>query len=158
MFKQCIVAAAAFVALGVATALPATEAAAQDRGVCLRNNRIWSWDVQDNRTMIVTDRQRNDFLVRLSGGCIGLNTVMSRIGFRTATSLGCLQRGDRVFYREPALGTMSCFVQSVEYLGNRRYDRAPDYAYDPGSGRGYYDREYYNRGYDYRDRYAPYRR
>jgi hypothetical protein len=163
MLKQLIVAAAAVVALGVATAVPVTEASAQGANACLRNNRIWSWDVRDNRTMVVTDRQRNDYLVRLSGGCVGLNTVLNRIAFRTATSLGCMQPGDRVIYREPSLGTMTCFVRSVEYLGNRRYNRAPDYAYSPGYDDYYDDRTYddrgtYNRGYDARDRYDPYRR
>jgi hypothetical protein len=123
MLRKLSLAAAAFVTLAVGSAAPTVPATAQgafapDRYTCLRNNRIWSWNVVDPRTMVVTDRGRNRYMVHLSGGCFGLDNSSMRIGFRTATNLGCLQRGDRVSYRDFALNRIeSCFVNAVEPLG-----------------------------------------
>jgi hypothetical protein len=83
--------------------------------VCLQNNRIWSWDALDDRTLVVGDVQNHRYLVKLSGGCIQLSvnpTVALR--FITKTNLGCVQRGDMVSYRAPALGRLSCFVDEVQ--------------------------------------------
>lgn len=80
---------------------------------CLQNNRIYTWRVVNNRELIVGDIQGNVFTVRLSGGCVGLNDSILAMRFVTKTNLGCLSAGDRVSYREPVLGQMSCFVNEV---------------------------------------------
>src|SRR4051812_24769281 len=99
---------------GLAAALIASPASAQDRArACLQNNRIWSWDVIDSRTLSVRDIGGRPFIVDLSGGCIGLTKATLRLAFRTNTNLGCLQRGDRVSYAAPALGRETCFVREV---------------------------------------------
>ena len=81
--------------------------------ICLQNNRIWSWRMVNQRTLVVTDRDYRPFTVRLTGGCVGLTNATMALAFRTWTSLGCLKRGDEVSFREPALGRMSCFVTNV---------------------------------------------
>ncbi len=133
--KTLTILASAFV-MGVAaavifTALPATPvvAANTDRS-CLQNNRIWSWGVVNDRTLIVADRQDRQFLVRLTGGCIGLRYEMTALRFQTWTNLGCLGQGDRVTFNAPALGQMQCVVTDVQ-----PYNRAPMRRYD------YYDRD-----------------
>jgi hypothetical protein len=120
MMKKLLLAAAAFASVAVAGAVPVVPAAAQGNlwqgDVCLRNNRIWSWDVVTPTTMVVTDRQRNRYTVRLSGGCFGLQENLLQVNFRTATRLGCLRAGDRIDYRVPGWGRESCFVRSVRPL------------------------------------------
>jgi hypothetical protein len=87
---------------------------ARSSATCLRNNRIWSTSVVNDRTLIVTDRQNNPFVVELSGGCTGLTSSLGRVNFRTRTDLGCLGRGDRVSFRNPGLrGPDTCFVREV---------------------------------------------
>ena len=83
-------------------------------GACLQNNRIWGWRVLDERTLVVNDIRNRPFMVRLSGGCVGLTNANIQIAFRTSTNLGCLRRGDQVMFREPTLGAESCFVTEVE--------------------------------------------
>jgi hypothetical protein len=102
---------------------PFATAAYDNRGACLANNRIWGWRVLDERTLIVNDYYNRPFLVRLSGGCVGLTNASISIAFRTSTRLGCLRRGDSVMFREPTLGGESCFVTNVE-----------PYAYGPLAG------------------------
>jgi hypothetical protein len=108
--------AAAALLAGAALATSFSEpATAQNRSrACLQNNRIWSWDVIDSRTLSVRDINGRPFIVHLSGGCVGLTNATLRLGFNSWTSLGCLQRGDRISYRAPALGRMTCFVRGVE--------------------------------------------
>ena len=82
---------------------------------CLQNNRIWSWNAVNDRLLIVTDVTYHRYIVRLGGGCIGLSSyVLTALRFHTWTSLGCLQRGDDVFYRAPGLGRLTCFVEEVQ--------------------------------------------
>jgi Family of unknown function (DUF6491) len=92
----------------------AVVAQISEREACLQNNRIWGWNVINERTLIVTDRNNRPFLVRLSGGCVGLTNATLRLRFNTWTNLGCLGRGDRVSFRAPALGSMTCFVNDVQ--------------------------------------------
>ena len=100
---------------------------------CLQNNRIWSWNALDERTLIVTDRNNKRFVVRLSGGCTGLTTMIPALAFRTWTSLGCLERGDRVSFREPTLGPMSCFVREVlPYDGGPHDEEVTNHSGPPG--------------------------
>jgi hypothetical protein len=103
---------AALLASHSATAQPATPAPEQ---VCLQNNRIWSWNAVNDRLLIVTDRTYRRYIVRLSGGCIGLSSyALTALRFNSWTSLGCLQRGDTVAYRAPGLGPLNCFVNEVQ--------------------------------------------
>ena len=93
--------------------LTASSAFAADDRACLQNNRIWSWRAINERTLVVTDLYYRPFLVRLSGGCVGLNNATVALQFNTWTDLGCLRQGDRVSFREPTLGEMTCFVREV---------------------------------------------
>ena len=102
-----------FVSAVVAGLMAASSAFASD-AACLQNNRIWSWNVVNTRTLIVSDRENRKFVVHLSGGCVGLTNMVPAMAFRTDTNLGCLRPGDRVSYRAPVLGRMTCFVRGVE--------------------------------------------
>ena len=115
----------------IATALE-KEPAREQQKACLQNNRIWSWRVINERTLIVADRENRPFLVRLTGGCVGLTNATLRLAFRTHTDLGCLEHGDSVAFRAPALGPMSCFVTDVE-----PYAPAPDENHAPGDAHRY---------------------
>ena len=108
-------AAVVLVAGGLASTVSDTgsEAFAQSDNACLQNNRIWNTSVVDDRTLIVTDRFNNPFVVELSGGCIGLTRNFGRIDFRTRSNLGCLGRGDRLSFRDRTLGRNTCFVSDV---------------------------------------------
>jgi len=100
---------------------------------CLQNNRIYTWRAVSTRELIVGDIEGNVFTVHLSGGCVGLNDSILQIQFGTDTNLGCLRRGDRVSYREPVLGRMSCFVNEVHPgLEPRKKDGGPEAKADQG--------------------------
>jgi len=112
--------------------LPLAKELPQQQKACLQNNRIWTWRVINEHTLIVGDRENRPFLVRLSGGCIGLTNATLRLAFRTHTNLGCLERGDSVSFHAPALGAMSCFVNEVE-----PFRPAPGEHFAPGDMRRY---------------------
>jgi len=121
MRALAIAATGVLAALTLASAMPAVPAFAVEREACLQNNRIWGWRVINERLLIVNDINYQPFLVHLTGGCVGLNDAIWAVRFRTFTSLGCMGRGDRVSFREPTLGPMSCIVTSVEpYYGPAR--------------------------------------
>jgi hypothetical protein len=120
MLRKLLIAAAAFASIAVPGVMYSTPASAQPNW-CLRNNRIWSWDVVGPNRMILMDRQRNRYEVRLSGGCFGLRENLFRVNFRTSTRLGCLRAGDRIDYRVPGFGRETCFIRSVAPLGGPRF-------------------------------------
>jgi hypothetical protein len=123
--KTPVLAAAAMLTALALTSAAAPVASAADERACLQNNRIWGWRAPDQRTLLLTDINNRRFLVKLGGGCIGLNDAIFALQVRTTTNLGCLMRGDRVSYRAPALGEMTCFVEDVE-----PYTPRPDERYD----------------------------
>ena len=94
--------------------LAASSVLAASGDACLQNNRIWSWRMVNSRTLAVTDVNDRPFTVHLTGGCVGLTNAIRALAFRTWTDLSCLTRGDRVSFREPTLGRMSCFVTDVQ--------------------------------------------
>jgi hypothetical protein len=103
-------------------ALYAPSASAQDtreERACLQNNRIYGWTVVNERALIVNDLYGRRFSVDLSSGCVGLTNATFTLRFITATNLGCLRRGDRISFRAPALGAMTCFVRDVQPLSGR---------------------------------------
>jgi hypothetical protein len=104
----------------------------REQKACLQNNRIWSWRVINERTLIIADRENRPFLVRLTGGCVGLTNATLRLAFRTTTHLGCLEHGDHVSFRAPVLGPMSCTVTQVQ-----PFAPGPDEHYSPGNEHRY---------------------
>src|SRR5438270_13985397 len=91
----------------------------REKRACLQNNRIYGWTVVNERGLIVNDLYGRRFSVDLSSGCVGLTNATLALRFITATNLGCLMRGDRISFRAPALGRMSCFVNDVQPLAGR---------------------------------------
>jgi hypothetical protein len=87
---------------------------ARDERACLQNNRIWSWNAVNERTLVVTDQYYRPFLVRLTSGCVGLTNATVALQFNTWTDLGCLEKGDRVSFRDPTLGFLTCTVTEVQ--------------------------------------------
>ena len=117
MRQLTILISAAVLAALAATALPAAAPVQDAEGetdVCLRNNRIWSWDLVDSSTLRIGVRgDERDYLVHMIGPCIGLEQVMFRLRFQTATNLGCIGQGDRISYDFPGIGRQVCFVRDV---------------------------------------------
>jgi hypothetical protein len=107
------------IAAPLALAVPAfaADAAAPPKPpaakTCLQNNRIYTWRVVNTRELIVGDVENNVFTVHLGGGCIALNNSVVVLNFIGKTDLGCLERGDRVSYRAPGLGRLTCFITDV---------------------------------------------
>jgi Family of unknown function (DUF6491) len=100
-----------------AQAQPAQQSgpAAPADKTCLQNNRIWTWNAVNDRLLIVGDMSYHRYIVRLGGGCINLSVnPLTALRFRTWTSLGCLQRGDQVYYNAPPLGRLNCFIDEVQ--------------------------------------------
>ena len=121
MKKSYAMLGAALIAGAGCAAIPsapdmATAAGEQAKasGACLRNDLLWGFNVVNERTLRLTDRYYNEFTVRMTSGCVGLNNLASNLRLRTKTRLGCLERGDRVTFREPTLGQMSCSIIAVE--------------------------------------------
>jgi hypothetical protein len=81
---------------------------------CLQSNRVWGWKALDDRTLEVTDRNYQRYTVHLTGGCIGLDKYAAApLVISTRTSLGCVGQGDRIAFRAPGLGPLSCVVMDV---------------------------------------------
>jgi hypothetical protein len=91
----------------------------REQQACLQNNRIYGWIVVNERALIVNDIYGRRFSVDLSSGCVGLTNATLALRFLTTTNLGCLMRGDRVSFRAPVLGPMSCFINDVQPLAGR---------------------------------------
>ena len=90
------------------------ETAKKDPAACLQASRLWSFNVLDQRTVVLGDRDNNKFTVHMTGGCIGLTNIIDDLRVVTKPNLGCLTQGARIAFREPTLGRMTCFVTSVE--------------------------------------------
>jgi hypothetical protein len=81
---------------------------------CLQGNRVWGWQALDDRTLVVTDRNYKRYTVHLTGGCVGLDRYAAApLVVTTKTSLGCVGQGDRIAFRAPGLGPLTCVVTSV---------------------------------------------
>ena len=97
----------------LACTLLATPALAQVNGVCLTNNQITGASAMDDRTMVVNDRARNTYVVRLNQSCRGLPAAPQRVRFASSASQGCLSPGDRIAFRHHSVGRNTCFVEDV---------------------------------------------
>jgi hypothetical protein len=93
---------------------------------CVQNNRIYSTKVIDSSTILVTDLDKKQYIVRMRGTCIGLDKNALSLSFRTKTELGCLTSGDSISYNRPGERTRvsirgslqtPCFVDSVTQAG-----------------------------------------
>src|SRR5258707_10714857 len=91
----------------------------REEQACLQNNRINGWTVVNERALIVNDIYGRRFSVDLSSGCVGLTNATVALRFLTTTNLGCLMHGDRISFRAPVLGPMSCIVNDVQPLAGR---------------------------------------
>jgi hypothetical protein len=93
---------------------PSSPSAKESDDACLQNNRLWSWQVVNPRTLAITDRTQKRFTVRVASGCVGLTNLIQAIEIRGLSELACVRRGDFVRFVEPSLGRMSCTITSVE--------------------------------------------
>ncbi|HEY4264808.1 MAG TPA: DUF6491 family protein [Micropepsaceae bacterium] len=98
------------VMMGATLASPVLAA----ENACLQSNRVWGWQALDDHTLIVTDRNEKRYTVHLTGGCVGLDKyAASALVVSTRTSLGCIGQGDRIAFRAPGLGPLTCVVTNV---------------------------------------------
>ena len=108
----------AFVTFALASsAAPAAQegpAVSQEKA-CLQSNRMWGFNVVNERTLQVTDRTYKRYTVHMTSGCVGLNNAVLDVRLLSKTALGCLSQGDRVSFQNPdGLGRLSCIVTGVE--------------------------------------------
>ena len=107
-----------FVTLALASsAAPAAPEgpAASEAKACLQSNRMWGFNVVNERTLQITDRTYKRYIVHMTSGCVGLNNAVLDVRLLSKTALGCLGQGDRVSFRNPdGLGRLSCVVTGVD--------------------------------------------
>lgn len=115
MRKETFLAAAL---VSVVVAVPALAAS----DACVQNNRIFSTNVIDSSTILITDISKKQYTVHMRGTCVGLDKNAEMLSFRTKTQLGCLTSGDTISYNVPGEHTpvtvrgslqTPCFVDSV---------------------------------------------
>jgi hypothetical protein len=101
--------------LAAALALVVSGSAhAAAENVCLRSNRIYSWEVLDDKTLLVTDLSRTRYRVSVVGTCIGLDNTKFALAFETFTEMSCLKVGDHLRFYDPVFGPQRCPISSVE--------------------------------------------
>ena len=101
----------------LACALVALPASAQEGGACLRDAYTHTAKAHDGNTIIVTDRRRVQYTVKLTGICAGLSTSSLHINLHPKRGeLNCLRHGDQVTYSMPGDTRVSgiCLVDTVE--------------------------------------------
>ena len=99
--------------LGLSLVLGAIPAAAQD-GVCLRTQQIDSWEVVDDKKLIVTDRLDRQYRLGLVGSCRGLQQTRFSLVFETISELSCIRPGDFIRYNDLTFGAERCTITSFE--------------------------------------------
>src|SRR5882672_11877902 len=76
---------------GLMVAIPALASA---ENACLQQNRAWSWRPVDDKTLIYSDRQGNDYTVTFSNSCRNLTRGDVTLVNRHWSGLRCLSSGD----------------------------------------------------------------
>ena len=98
-----------------AQAQTALVAPAKPTPVCLRQDMVWSWNVVDDKTLIVTDKARKAYKVSLKPGCFDLKWHLG-LGFKSYSSFGisCLARNDFVLVPPQAgMPAQRCFISDI---------------------------------------------
>ena len=83
--------------------------------VCLRQDMVWSWNVVDDQTLIVTDKVQKAYQVSLKPGCRDLKWHLG-LGFKSYSGMGisCLQRNDYVIVPpDPGMPPQRCFISDI---------------------------------------------
>ncbi len=100
-------------ALGLGFGLIGESAYAQDN-ICLRSQHIYNWDVVDDKTLIVTDRRDQQYMLGLVGSCAGLQQTRFSLAFESFSELSCLRPGDSIRYDDLTFGRERCTISSIE--------------------------------------------
>lgn len=87
--------------------------AAQAAEACLTPARIFSWSSVDDRTIIIQDRDKKQYLVKLGGVCSGLENPKLAISITTATQVSCVGQGDRIRFGDATFGPQVCPITSI---------------------------------------------
>ena len=109
--------AAATLAIGLVSAplaWAATPGMSKDAS-CLEPIRLYSWNVVNDRTVIVTDSARRNYKVSLMPGCFDLKFAF-RLGFKafSPSRLSCMARGDYVLAPGAAgMPRQQCPIDSI---------------------------------------------
>lgn len=89
-----------------------TSAWAQD--ACLRANQIDGFNaLPGNQSLVVTDRFKKKFKISFFGQCEDLDWNLT-LGFKTASTLSCVSRGDQVLSKRVVGPLDRCRIQTVE--------------------------------------------
>lgn len=108
--------ASVFVAAGLVLAALAAPAAAAPDPNCVAPIDFWSFKALDNKTVIVTSRNRHDYRLSLAPGCFDMNFAF-RLGIKSFSTsrLSCVARGDWVIVpRDGAFPGQRCMIDKVE--------------------------------------------
>ena len=130
MMKTFLIAVAAVAGLTAAASTSTIPAAAQgfrDNAACMPNNRIYGWDVLNDRAMVVSEHNGHKVLVHLGPGCNGLKFTGLQLAFRhvASSNLGCMTQGDQVAYRDFGGGPrQSCVITGIEAFSPAAVERA----------------------------------
>jgi hypothetical protein len=122
MFGACLSSHSVLAADGTVNT---SASATSSDDVCLQNNRLWSWQVVDGRTLSITDRTNKKFTVRVASGCVGLTNSVPDIQISGHGNLACVRRGDFVRFMEPNLGRLSCAITSIDLVPVQAKAAAP---------------------------------
>jgi hypothetical protein len=104
--KKIVLAAAALAALASTSAIA--------NPTCLQIGQIYSWNVLDDRTLVIEDEFHNRFRASLLGVCPGLG-FKERVGFKSlgSTRMSCLSPGDDVVIRNVGTGAQVCPIREL---------------------------------------------
>ena len=114
--KRLVLAAAALAASTLA-GVPARAADAPTDRPCLQIGQVYDFKpVPGNRSLIVIDRFRKKYKVSFMGICPDLQLNLG-LAFKSfgAGRLSCLERGDQVIARDPAMPLNRCPINKIEY-------------------------------------------
>jgi hypothetical protein len=94
--------------------LLAVPTLAEAQNACLQHNRAKSWRAVDERTLIYTDKQDNEYTVRFRSTCRNLTRGDATLVNRHWSGLRCLGSGDSFHVGGRGTGASTCRVDSVQ--------------------------------------------
>jgi hypothetical protein len=87
--------------------------AVQAADACLTPGRIFSWSSVVDRTILIQDRDKKQYVVKLGGVCAGLENPKLAISIATATQVSCVGPGDRIRFGDATFGPQICPTASI---------------------------------------------
>jgi hypothetical protein len=121
MIKRFLIAIAGISLLGIGgtsvlaqQARPAQAPGNSAARTCLQIDRVETWNIVNERTMVVTDKASRKYRVTLNGNC-AYSKFYDQVIFRPLdpTLLGCVGKGDHVYLNNRMGDVQRCYVTSI---------------------------------------------